>query len=152
MKIELEKWIIDGSVAYKIINLEKYCEDIINSKTIDLVNNTCEIDEDECFVCIIKENDDNSENYIEDEYEKINYCPYCGEPIKIKIINTIDKTEECNQLSKQREELWCKYNKTDSKKKAEELRQQVRELDNEINNMYNSDSLKKYKIHNEEEY
>ena len=35
MKIELEKWIIDGSVAYKIANLEKCCDDIINSENID---------------------------------------------------------------------------------------------------------------------
>lgn len=39
-------------------------------------------------------------------------------------------------LSKQREELWKKYNRTDSKKKSEELRKQVQELDNQIDWLY----------------
>ena len=145
MKIELEKWIIDGSVAYKIANLEKCCDDIINSENIDLVNNSYEISEDNCFINLIEKIYD-YDGYEDQNYEKINYCPFCGEPIEIKIISTIDKTEEYNQLSKERENLWKKYNNTDSKKKAEKLRQQVLELDNKINNMYNSDSLKKYKI------
>jgi adenylylsulfate kinase-like enzyme len=34
------------------------------------------------------------------------------------------------------EEKWAKYNKTDSKKKAEMLRKEVAELDNRINGLY----------------
>lgn len=71
-----------------------------------------------------------------DYYYKIDFCPFCGKPIEISIVNEEDVDEIYQSLSKQREELWKKYNKTDSKKKAETLYEQIRELDNQINWFY----------------
>ena len=66
----------------------------------------------------------------------IQFCPHCGEKIEIEVVEEIYVSEEYNQLSKQRDELWKKCQKTDSKKKENELREQVRDLDNKINGFY----------------
>ena len=47
-----------------------------------------------------------------------------------------------NELSKQRENLWKRCQRTDSKKKEAELREQVRRLDNQINSFYWLDEWK----------
>ena len=82
---------------------------------------------------VIKDWDD---EYEEDTYYKINYCPFCGEPIEISVVGEEDIDECYKVLSKQRDELWKKYKRTDSKKKSEELRKQVQELDDQINWFY----------------
>ena len=58
----------------------------------------------------------------QDEYFKINHCPFCGEPIEISVVCEENMNEYYKTLSKQREELWKKCNRIDSKKKSEELR------------------------------
>lgn len=50
-----------------------------------------------------------------------------------------DKYEE---LTKQRNELWKKCRRTDSKKKESELREQVGKLDKQINGFYWLDEWK----------
>ena len=54
-------------------------------------------------------------------------------------INVSDKYDE---LTKQRNELWKKCQRTDSKKKESELREQVRKLDNQIDSFYWLDEWK----------
>lgn len=56
--------------------------------------------------------------------------------IKISVVDEIDVSDKYNELSKQREELWKKCQKTDSKRKEFELRKQVRKLDDQINDFY----------------
>lgn len=56
--------------------------------------------------------------------------------IEISIVDGIDVSDKYNELSKQRAELWKKCQRTDSKKKEVELREQVRELDDQINDFY----------------
>ena len=51
-------------------------------------------------------------------------------------------SDKYNELTKQREELWKKCQRTDSKKKEAELREQVRKLDNQINSFYELDEWK----------
>lgn len=51
-------------------------------------------------------------------------------------------SDKYNELSKQREDLWKKCQRTDSKKKEAELIEQVRKLDNQINGFYLLDEWK----------
>lgn len=50
-----------------------------------------------------------------------------------------DKYEE---LTKQRDELWKRCQRTDSKKEESKLRKQVRKLDDQINDFYELDEWK----------
>ena len=50
--------------------------------------------------------------------------------------------EKYNELSKQREKLWEKCQRTDSKKKESELREQVGKLDKQIDSFYWLDEWK----------
>ena len=150
MNIKTEKWIIDGSISYKILEIEKCCDKLINSNNISI---NIKPDENEAYILDSPEYSvkiSRCEEYWEDGYdytcdyhEKISFCPFCGELIIIKIVNEIDKTEEYKLLQEQRNMLWKKYRNTDSKKKEDELKQQVRELDMRINEMLNSDDFKK---------
>lgn len=81
----------------------------------------------------------------QDEYFKINHCPFCGEPIEISVVCEENMNEYYKTLSKQREELWKKCNRIDSKKKSEELRKQVQELDDQINWLYQLEEYKDVK-------
>ena len=77
----------------------------------------------------------------EDEFEQtdnypIEFCPHCGEKIDISVVDEIDISDKYNELTKQREELWKKCQRTDSKKEAAELRKKVMKLDDQINDFY----------------
>lgn len=77
----------------------------------------------------------------EDEWEQtdnypIQFCPHCGEMIEISVVDEIDVSDKYKKLSKLREELWKKCQKTDSKKEESELRNHVRKLDDQINDFY----------------
>lgn len=152
MKIRAEKWFITGKMeytSYKIVSIKKCCDELINSENISLNK---AFNEHSCYDYDSSEGDysvkltrceyDDETGY-EFLHEKINYCPFCGSRINIEIINTIDKTEEFNTLEKQRDELWNKCCKIDSKKKASELHQQVEALDIKINDMLSSDDFEK---------
>ena len=56
--------------------------------------------------------------------------------IEISVVDEIDVSDKYNELTKQRDELWRKCQKTDSKKKESELSEQVRKLDDQINDFY----------------
>lgn len=77
----------------------------------------------------------------EDEWEQtdnypIQFCPHCGEKIEISVVDEIDVSDKYNELSKQREDLCKKCRRTDSKKEDSELREQVRKLDDQIDDFY----------------
>ena len=71
-----------------------------------------------------------------DYYYKITHCPFCGEPIEISVVGEEDVEEYYKSLKAKRDELWKKHNKTDSKKRSQELYEQVRKLDDQINWLY----------------
>ena len=150
MKIELIKLKFNDTYAYKYKPFKYCCEAIQNNKNIIVTGEDLVFDE----VFGLDPSDYNEStipqfctSYTEifnswgDEFENtwnypIQFCPHCGEDIKIEVVDEIDVSEEYNQLSKQRDELWKKCQKTDSKKKENELREQVRDLDNKINGFY----------------
>ena len=148
MKIELIRQKFNGSRGYKYKPFTHCCNKIkdnpriVFSDEVELdTNNLDDSLDDECtfpaFAIwhseVIRSLEDEWE---QDDYFKINHCPFCGESIEISVVGEEDVDEYYKVLSKQREELWKKCNRTDSKKKSEELRRQVQELDDQINWLY----------------
>ena len=145
MKIELIKLKFNDVCAYKYKPFQCCCDEIQNDKTIILTGEDL-VHSDDCW---------GDERYIpqfctshtevitsyEDEWEQtdnypIQFCPHCGEKIEISVADEIDVSDKYDELSKQREELWKKCKRTDSIKEASELREQVRKLDDQINDLY----------------
>ena len=110
------------------------------------------------FGLVVRDSDDNiipqfCNSYTEtfnswgDEFEQtdnypIQFCPHCGEKIEVSVVDEIDVSNKYNELSKQREKLWKKCQRTDSKKRESELREQVRKLDKQIDSFYWLDEWK----------
>ncbi len=143
MDVKIEKWEFDEKKSYKILKLTKCCDKIIMSDSVDLIYDYENDDDYDYSVKLIDRKvfhdyDDWDEVCI---YEHIEFCPFCGEKINIEITNTVDKTEEYLSLKTQRDELWKKVIKTDSKKKELISRKQVYELDRKIDEFYANDSL-----------
>ena len=150
MEIELIKLKFNNTHSYKYKPFKHCCDEIQNDKVIvftgeDLVCN-------DIFGLVVRDSDDYiipqfCNSYTEtfnswgDEYEQtdnypIQFCPHCGEKIEISVVEEIDVSNKYNKLSKQRDELWKKCQRTDSKKKESELREQVEKLDKQINDFY----------------
>lgn len=150
MKIDLIKLKFNDTCSYKYKPFKYCCEKIQDDKAIvftdeDLVCN-------DTFGLVVRDSDDNTvpqfcNSYTEtfnswgDEYEQtdnypIEFCPHCGEKIEISVIEEIDVSDKYNELTKQRERLWNKYRRTDSKREESKLKEQVRDLDNQINDFY----------------
>ena len=150
MKIELIRLKFDDTHSYKYKPFKYCCDEIQNNKAIvftgeDLVCN-------DIFGLVVRDSDDTiipqfcnsyTETFTsyEDEWEQtdnypIRFCPHCGEKIEISVVDEIDVSDKYEELTKQREELWKKCQKTDSKKEDFELKEQVRKLDNQINGFY----------------
>lgn len=147
MKIELIKIKFDDSVSYKYKSFKYCCDAITKNKTIELT--TQSPSEDFYGICdkefriipyfaswfseTVTSWEDEWEN---DYYYPIKFCPHCGEPIKITIVGEEDWSEEYLSLTKQRNELNEKRRKTDSKKKEAQLSDEIRELDKKIDEFY----------------
>lgn len=157
MNIKLVKIKFNDTSAYKYKPF-KYCCDAIreNNNIIftneDLVDYSSEPYDEEgsCIpqFCITSTKEITS---YEDSWEEtynypIQYCPHCGEKIDISIVDEIDVSDEFTKLNTERQDLWKKYMKTDSKKKENELRNQVYELDRKINEFYELAELKDLEI------
>ena len=150
MKIELIRLKFNDTCSYKYKPFKYCCDEIKNDKAIvftgeDLVCN-------DTFGLVVRDSDDNiipqfCISYTEtfnswgDEYEQIDnypikFCPHCGEKIDISVVNEINVSYTYNELSKFRQELWKKCQRTDSKKEEIELLKKVRKLDDQINDFY----------------
>lgn len=73
---------------------------------------------------------------------QLNSAPHCGEKIEISVVDKIDVSDKYEELTKQRDELWERCQRTDSKKKESELREQVGKLDKQIDSFYWLDEWK----------
>ena len=147
MKIELIRLKFDDSVSYKYKSFKYCCDAITKNKTMIFTDESSDSDfYDVCdndniviphfaswFSETVTSWEDEWEN---DYYYPIKFCPHCGEPIEIVVVGEENRTEEYLELKKQRDELWEKCQRTDSKKKEKELRLQVRELDSKIDWFY----------------
>lgn len=145
MKIELIRQKFNDTRSYKFKPFSWCCDKIKENPCISF-SDSVEIDsnnldnylDDECtfpaFALCHTESDYDDIEW--DTYYRINHCPFCGEKIDISVTGEEDVDDYYKILCKQREELWKKYNKTDSKKKAQELYDKVHELDNQIDWLY----------------
>lgn len=151
MKIELIKLKFNNIHSYKYKPFKYCCDEIQNDKTIvftgeDLVHSE-DCWDDERYVPRFCTSHTEFITSWEDEWEQtdnypIKFCPYCGEMIEIAVVEEIDVSEKYKELSKQRKELWEKCQRTDSKKKEYELREQVGKLDDQIDSFYWLDEWK----------
>lgn len=145
MKIELIRLKFNDTHSYKYKPFTHCCDEIQNDKAViftgeDLVHSDDCWDDERCIPRFCTSYTEVITSY-EDEWEQIDnypiqFCPHCGKKIEIEVVDEIDVSEKYNELSKQRKELWKKCQETDSKKKEFELREQVRKLDNQINDFY----------------
>ena len=151
MKIELIKLKFNNTHSYKYKPFKHCCDEIQNDKVIvftgeDLVYSDDSLDDGSYIPRFCTSYTEVITSY-EDEWEQtynypIRFCPHCGEKIEILVVDEIDVSDKYNELTKQREDLWKKCRRTDSKKKEAELREQVRNLDSQINGFYELDEWK----------
>ena len=150
MKIELIKLKFNDTHSYKYKPFKYCCDEIQNNKAIVFTNEDLSplkyIDDGNFIPQICTSHTEVITSY-EDEWEQtdnypIRFCPHCGEMIEISVVEEIDVSDKYNELSKQRDELWKKCQKTDSKKEEHELRKQVKKLDDQIDDFYGLDEWK----------
>lgn len=146
MKIELIKLKFNNTCSYKYKPFTYCCDEIQNDKAIVLTGEDIndidgEYEDDGFFIPQFCASYTEIITSYEDEWEQtdnypIRFCPHCGEKIEISVVDEIDVSDKYNELTKQREELWKKCQRTDSKKEEFELMKQVRKLDDQINDFY----------------
>ena len=152
MKIELIKLKFNNTCSYKYKPFTYCCDEIQNDKAIVLTGEDIndidgEYEDDGFFIPQFCASYTEIITSYEDEWEQtdnypIRFCPHCGEKIEISVVDEIDVSDKYNELTKQREELWKKCQRTDSKKEEFELMKQVRKLDDQINDFYELDEWK----------
>ena len=146
IKIKVEKWVLDGSTSYKIIDIKNCCDEIRNNPLIDFYVESFENSEDEYGIALCEADTypEPWEDYYTTDYRyyKINRCPFCGEPISIEIVSEFDKTVEYKQIETEVYDLRKNINKCDSKKKERELESEFREKNNLLNSYYQNGSIK----------
>lgn len=145
MKIELIKLKFSGTHVYKYKPFTHCCDEIQSDKAIvftdeDLVHSDDYWDYEGYIPQFCTSHTEVITSY-EGEWEQtdnypIQFCPHCGEKIEISVVDEIDISDKYDELIKQRDELWKKCQRTDSKKKESELREQVGKLDKQINYFY----------------
>lgn len=69
-------------------------------------------------------------------YYKIDYCPFCGEKINIKVTNDIDKSALYEKYNKEYHDFRDKAAKTDSVKEKKELEAKEREALRKVDNLW----------------
>ena len=138
MKIDLIKLKFNDTHSYKYKPFTYCCNKIQNDKAIvftgeDINDIGGEYEYDGVSIPQLCTSHTEVITSYEDEWEHtdnypIQFCPHCGEKIGISVVKEIDVSDKYNELSKQRKELWKKCQRTDSKKKEFELREQVEKL------------------------
>lgn len=145
MTIDVVEWILNenSSPTYKYYPFKYCCEKLKRSECV-IFNDEVIFDQDgqysedpDVSFKLVKNNPCyNDDEFIDfSTWEKIKFCPFCGEEIKINKVGTVNKSSEYNTIYDRRNNLWKKYMKTDSKKRASDLNHEVRELDKQLNEM-----------------
>lgn len=143
MKIEFIKLKFNDTHSYKYKTFTHCCNEIQNDKAVIFIGEDIigEYDDDGIYIPQFCTSYTETFTSWGDEFENtdnypIQFCPHCGEKIEIEVVDEINVSEKYNELTKLREELWKKCQRTDSKKKEHELRKQVIKLDDQINGFY----------------
>lgn len=152
MKIDLIKLKFNDTCVYKYKPFTYCCDEIQSDKAIvftgeDINDIGGEYEDDGVYIPQLCTSHTEVITSYEDEWEQtdnypIQFCPHCGEKIEISVVDEIDVSDKYEKLTKQRDELWERCRRTDSKKKESELREQVGKLDKQINSFYWLDEWK----------
>lgn len=141
MNIHFVKTIFDdGDMhSFKYKPFHYCCEDFQNNVKegiIQLNNQDC-VDEipQFCFT-YDKRTYEYGEVYTDTFFVPIDYCPHCGKRINIICNENVNCDDEFHELSQLRKELWEVCKTTDSKKEEQLLREQIHQLDQEIEKFY----------------
>lgn len=148
MKVSLIKQEFNGTRGYKFNQFSYCCEQVKNNPCINLDY----VDGSEFPVfslCHSEQYTEYGEEFTNTRLYRIDYCPFCGEAIEVSVVREEYVSEYYDAIETQRKELWDRYNETDSKKEAQELRDKIRELDKRIDWLY---QLEEYKDVNGEQY
>lgn len=132
MKVELIKQLFDNTCGYKIKKMNWCCDGLKENPIIGLYSDYDLIP----LVGIEEEYEIDCDGWTDYRHYPIKFCPFCGKPIEISVVDEEDVSEEYKVLCKERDTLWEKVMKTDSKKKEMELRNKVNNLDQKINWYY----------------
>lgn len=146
MKLKLIKVKFNDTFTYKYLPFEYCCDEIQENGVIVFA------DRDFAYTQDFYDDEEDATDFIpqfcttlteertsyEDIWEEttnypINFCPHCGEKIEIEVSDEIDLSSQFSVLVEKRNSLFKASNRTDSKKREQELREQVRELDQKIN-------------------
>lgn len=139
MNLRLKEFNVDGYLSYKIIELKKCCDAIMNYSFIDL---TSSMD----FAPSIGisqgiEITDSETSWYDVEHESIRFCPFCGEEIFLSIDEQEDVTECYNELQSQETKTRKKSREVDSKKKEAEYLELASAYSDELNFYLTNDSI-----------
>lgn len=148
MKIQLIKVKLDGSnYVYKYKPFTYCCKKMQNDETI-------KFSDEDIVDCLDNSLDENGfslpqfcistvkiEGCWDDEWSVINnypirFCPYCGEKIIIEIVDEVNANNSLINMKEAREKLRVKCSQTDSKKEEAKLKEQIKRIDNQINDLY----------------
>lgn len=133
MRVELIKIKIDRDYSYKYKPYKECCEEFKNNPCIeftcdDIIGGSPNSEPRFCMQDI--EVDGNDFTYY-DNYP-INFCPHCGKPIEIEVIENIDFTKGYSSLAKELSKTKKKLYSTDSIKEFNRLKMQLEELRRKI--------------------
>lgn len=137
MKIEIIKQNFGDECGYKYKPMSLCCEKLKRNPVIGLVVNEYDINENyisEPQFCITDYDEwtEWGEDFEQDNYYPIKFCPFCGEKIETEIIKEEDVTNEYDRIRRERDILWKGSQVTDSKSKAADLMNKVYEMDGKI--------------------
>lgn len=84
----------------------------------------------------ITKNWEDYDGYVDVRYYGIKYCPFCGEKISIIVDKIEYKQNELDKLKQKSKSIKEKCRKEDSKKKAQTLEKQYRDIDRSVDSFY----------------
>ena len=70
-------------------------------------------------------------------YSKITHCPFCGASINVNVVKEEDMASQYATMNKLRDSKNEIRRKTDSLKEKDKLNEEIRELDEKINGLWN---------------
>ena len=142
MKINSQKVVLNGeAISHKIISVDKCCDGFVDSIRygyFDLYENEYNKDTENYKMCYIKTNVDYDSW---DNYNRINYCPFCSKKIELAY-EVEDVTDKIVNLTNELTKLDIKVNTTDSISERDKLYNQFDQLNKQRSKYYNDDSIK----------
>lgn len=137
MKIEIVKQNFGDECSYKYKPMSFCCEKLEKNPVINLIVDEYDDDMNYIFdpqLCITDHDSwtEWEEDFEQDNYYPIKFCPFCGEKIETEIVKDEDITDEYERISRERDIFWNGAQVTDSKSKETSLRRKVQEMDEKI--------------------